>query len=160
MPEVDVPVQALLERQLDAQPDGHPAGLLGTLVGGLHDPGTATGDHREALLGQRGADLLGLVVVLGARLGPGAAEHGDGPRQAGQRTEALDELGLDPQHPPRVGVHPVAGSAGVEQPLVGGAAGLVALVAAQPHRAPESLRHLAVSGCGSAGLRIQSHRPQ
>ena len=31
-----------------------------------------------------------------------------GRAELGERTEALDELGLDAQHPPRVGVHPVA----------------------------------------------------
>jgi hypothetical protein len=35
--------------------------------------------------------------------------------QLGEQAEALDELGLDAQHPPRVGVHPVGGPAGVEQ---------------------------------------------
>ena len=40
--------------------------------------------------------------------------------ELGQRAEALDELRLDPQHPPRVGVHPVGRPARVEQPLVGG----------------------------------------
>ena len=38
--------------------------------------------------------------------------------ELGQQAEPLDELGLDPQHPPRVGVHPVRGPAPVEQPLV------------------------------------------
>ena len=53
--------------------------------------------------------------------------------QLREHPEALDELGLDAQHPPRVGVHPVAVPAGVEQPLVGGAR-LVALLPAQHHR--------------------------
>ena len=42
-------------------------------------------------------------------------------RQFGERAEALDELRLDAQHPPGVGVHPVGRAAGVQQPLVGGA---------------------------------------
>ena len=57
------------------------------------------------------------VVVRGAR----GTEHGDGGRQLGEQAEALDELALDAQHPPRVGVHPVRRAALVEQPLVRGA---------------------------------------
>ena len=60
--------------------------------------------------------------------GPRRAEHPDRRSELGQRTEALDELGLDPEHPPRVGVHPVRRAARVQQPLVGG--GPVDLVAA------------------------------
>src|SRR5699024_9906633 len=40
--------------------------------------------------------------------------------QLGQRAEALDELALDPHHPPRVGVQPVGVPVLGEQPLVGG----------------------------------------
>ena len=40
-------------------------------------------------------------------------------RQLCEQAETLDELRLDAQHPPRVGVHPVGRAAGVEQPLVG-----------------------------------------
>ena len=43
------------------------------------------------------------------------------------------ELGLNAQHPPRVGVHPVAGPETVQQPLVG--CGALHLAAAQDHRA-------------------------
>ena len=74
----------------------------------------------------------GVRRVVGRRAG--RAEHGDRRAELGQRAEALDELGLDPQHPPRVGVHPVGGPARVEQPLVGGAA--VDLVAALDRPGP------------------------
>ena len=40
--------------------------------------------------------------------------------ELGQQAEPLDELGLYPQHAPRIGVHPVGGAAPVEQPLIGG----------------------------------------
>ena len=76
------------------------------------------------------AELVLGVVALGAR----RAEHRDRARDLGERAEPLDELGLDPQDAPRVGVHPVARAARVQQPLVGGAA-LVAAVAAQHDRA-------------------------
>ena len=44
----------------------------------------------------------------------------DGGTELGQQAEPLHELGLDPQHPPRVGVHPVGRAAPVQQPLVRG----------------------------------------
>src|SRR6185312_1529167 len=47
------------------------------------------------------------------------AEDADGRAELGQCPEALDELGLDPQHPPGVAVHPVARAVRVQQPLVG-----------------------------------------
>ena len=72
--------------------------------------------------------------------------------ELGQRAEALDELGLDAQHPPRVGVHPVARAAGVEQPLVGGAG--VDLVAA--HAAPGPC---ACPSCGPSGRRSSLPQP-
>ena len=63
----------------------------------------------------------------------GRAEHADGGREFGERAEALDELRLDAHDPPGVGVHPLGGTFGVEQALVGGAR--LDLVAATDHRA-------------------------
>ncbi len=97
-------------------------------------PGPAAGDHREAGLGQRRAQRPALRVLGVVARGARGAEHGDRARQLGEHAEALDELGLDAHHPPRVGVHPVARAARVEQPLVGGGR-LVAALAAQHHRA-------------------------
>ena len=62
----------------------------------------------------------------------GRAEHRHGGREFGEQPEPLDELALDPQHPPRVGVHPLARAARVQQPLVGRAR--ADLAAAQQHR--------------------------
>ncbi len=45
---------------------------------------------------------------------------GDRGPELGQQAESLDELGLDAQHPPGIGVHPVGRAALVEQPLIGG----------------------------------------
>jgi hypothetical protein len=53
--------------------------------------------------------VLGMVPA-----GAGGAEHGDRAGQFGEHAEALDELGLDAQHPPRVGVHPVGEATRVE----------------------------------------------
>ncbi len=64
-------------------------------------------------------DLPGRFVHRVVGLGARRAEDADGRAELGQRAEALDELRLDAQHPPRVGVHPVGRTAGVEQPLVG-----------------------------------------
>mgnify|MGYP000084181986 CR=1 FL=1 len=67
----------------------------------------------------------------------------------GEGAEALDELRLDAQHAPRVGVHPVARAAGVEQPLVGGGRG--DLGAPQRHRA---LRAQGLVGLGARGSAV------
>ena len=56
MPRLTYLLSLLLERQLDAEADRDAAGLQRALVGGLHDAGPATGDHRVAGLGQRGAE--------------------------------------------------------------------------------------------------------
>src|SRR6185437_6937286 len=62
-------------------------------------------------------------------------EHRHRRTEFGQQAEALDELALDPQHPPRVGVQPTAGLLGVQQPLVGGHQVLLGLMPTQDHRA-------------------------
>src|SRR5699024_3293518 len=46
--EVDVGIQPRLEGEFDAQADGGPAGLTGTLVRGLHGARAAAGDHGVA----------------------------------------------------------------------------------------------------------------
>ena len=149
MPEVDPLVEALLEGQLDAQPDRHPAGLAGALVPGLHDPRPAAGDHRVAGAGEPGSDLLGEGVVRVGGVGAGGPEDAHGRSDVGQRPEALDELGLDAQHPPGIGVHPFPGVQGVEQSLVG--RGRLDLAAAQQHRA------LVLGHCGGYWLGRDVH---
>ena len=89
----------------------------------------------KSVAGQRGAELPAERVLGVVARGAGRAEDRDRPRQLGEHAEALDELRLDAQHPPRVGVHPVAGAAGVQQPLVGGAR-LDALLAARSTTGP------------------------
>ena len=119
------------------EPDRHPAGLAGAAVGGLHRTGPAAGDDGEPGPGQRAAEgRPGRVLGVVAR-GAGRAEDADGARQLGQQPEALDELGLDAQDPPRIGVHPVRRAARVEQSLVGRAGADPA--AAQGHRAALAL---------------------
>ena len=89
-----------------------PPACAGALVGRLHRARTATGDHRVAGLDQRRPEPLarGVEGVVGPRAG--RAEDADRRAELGQRPEALDELRLDPQHPPRVGVHPVGRARG------------------------------------------------
>ena len=138
------------------RPDGHPAGLAGALVGGLHGARPAAGDDGVAGLGQQPADLDGEGVLGAVPRDPGRPEHADRAPQLGQRAEALDELRLDAQHPPRVGVDPVARPARVEQPLVGGAG--LDLVAAQRDRSLVDLRAVAVVGARALGrAELQSH---
>ena len=66
-----------------------------------------------------------------------------------QQPEAFDELGLDPEHPPGVGVHPVGRPPAVEQPLV--RRGRRYLLT------PQSGRPLAP--LWPAGIGIHAHRP-
>src|SRR4051794_17562304 len=117
---VDEVVEAHLPGQFDAQAHRDAAGLGGALVGGLHDPGAAAGDHGVAGLGQAGGDALGGLVLGTAARGPRRAEDRDRGPELGQQAEPLHELGLDPQHAPGVGVHPVGRPPPVEQPLIGG----------------------------------------
>ena len=139
--EVDVRVEAGLERQLDAQADRGAARLGRAPVGRLHHAGTAAGDHRQPGVDQPAAELPGRGVDRAVGLGPGRAEDADRRAQLGQGAEAVDELRLDPQHPPRVGVHPVGRAPAVQQPLVGrGAPG------AGDRRAPPDLRSSAPEG--------------
>src|SRR5450759_2297636 len=102
-PKVDIAVQALLERQLDAEPDRRAASLEGTPVGGLHGAGATTGDDGVARLHQRPPyrDTQGVVRVkwLGAR----GTEHADGRADLGESAESLDELTLNAKYPPWVG---------------------------------------------------------
>jgi hypothetical protein len=109
-PDVGPLVEPRLEGQLDAQPDADAAGLAGALVGGLHRARAAAGDHREPGLDQSPADRLRLVVRLVAGVGARRPEHGDRRPELGQRPEPLDELRLDPHHPPRIRVDPVGGT--------------------------------------------------
>ena len=67
MPEVDPLVHALLERQLDAEPDRHAARLVAALVRGLHDAGPAAGDHGVAGVGQLARRAPGRARTTGAR---------------------------------------------------------------------------------------------
>ncbi|CAO5250554.1 hypothetical protein FAGKG844_40214 [Frankia sp. AgKG'84/4] len=118
--EVDPVVEPLFERKLDAEAHGKAARLLGAAVDRLHRAWTAAGDDGEAGLGEAGTQASALRVdrVLGGDAR--RAEHGDRPRQLREQPEALDELALDPQHPPRVAVHEPGRATGVKQPLVGG----------------------------------------
>lgn len=107
--DVDVVVQALLEGQLDAEPDRDATAETAASVGGLHDARPAARDDRVPGPGQRRADPLREFVLLAVRLGARGTEDAHGVRQVGQQPETLDELRLDAQHSPGVGVHPVRG---------------------------------------------------
>src|SRR5487761_1472800 len=71
------------------------------------------------------ASPFGLLVINGTRQHASRAEDGNRGPQLGEQPESLDELRLDPHHPPRIGVHPVGGAGPVQQPLVGRGLGYV-----------------------------------
>ena len=77
MPRSTQCVEPGLEGQLDPEPHADAAGLAGALVGRLHRARAAAGDHGEAGLDQRAADLLALGVRRVVRPGPRGAEHRD-----------------------------------------------------------------------------------
>ena len=131
--DLDPLIDSLLERQLDAQADARAAGFEGALVRCLHDAWPAAGDHRVAGLHQPCPHPLCHRILGVSARGSGAAEDTDRGTHIGHGTEPLDELRLDAQHTPRVGVYPVACPAGIQQSLIGG--GALRLPPAQDHRA-------------------------
>ena len=116
--EVDVRVEALLLRQLDVAADRQAAALLAAAVGGFHDPRAAAGDDRVAGLRPASARGRGPARSRVARLDARGPEDADRRADLGQRVEALDELGQDPQRAPRVGVEEVGTRRALEQRLV------------------------------------------
>src|SRR5699024_3711267 len=78
------------------------------------------GDDGVPGLGERATEPHRLLV--GGVPGPCAcgAEHADGVRELGECAEPVDELALDPQYPPRVGVQPVRVLVPVQETLVRG----------------------------------------
>src|ERR1700679_876496 len=81
-------------------------------------PGPPPGDPRVTRLDEAGGDAFGDLVVAAPPGGPGRAEDRHRGPELGQQAETLHELGLDPQHPPGVGVHPIGGPAPVQQALI------------------------------------------
>src|SRR5699024_12412277 len=59
-----------------------------------------------------------LFRSLSVRVQAGGAEEAHGRADLGQRAEALDELGLDAHHPPRILVRPGGPRTAVEQTLI------------------------------------------
>ena len=94
--DVDVPVHALLVRQLDVQADGRRAALLRAAVRGLHQAGTAARDDGHPVLAQLAGDGA-RQLVLGIGLGHARrSEDRDGAAQVGEQAEAALELVVDP----------------------------------------------------------------
>ncbi len=112
--DVDIWVEVLLVRQLDVAADRHAAGLVGPAVGGLHRARATARHDREPGVRELAADRSRELVRLGPLLDPRRPEHRDRRTDLGERLEALDELGQDPQRPPRVGLEerrPLGGAA-------------------------------------------------
>src|SRR5439155_5558234 len=101
--QVEVRVGHLFERQLDVAPDRESAPLLAALVGGLHDPGASAGDDGEPGLGQLPPHRPRRLVHRIVPTDPRRAEQADGGGDGRQLGEPVDELGQDPERPPRVG---------------------------------------------------------
>src|SRR5690606_13897576 len=99
-------------------PDGEASRLERAPVRCLHGAWSTAGDHRIPGLGESLADLDGQLVDGIMRVGAGRAEDAHGWTELGQGTEALDELALDAQHPPGVGVQPLGPAPGVQEALV------------------------------------------
>src|SRR5699024_2393526 len=97
--------------------------VLGPPVRAPQHSGTTAGAGGVPGLGEPTAHLRTEPVVLAARIDTGRTEDTDGGRNLRQQAEALDELRLDAQDPPGVGVHPVGGTTVVQEPLVGGGPG-------------------------------------
>jgi len=97
--DVAVGVAALLEGQLDVEADGQRAGVLGAVVGRLHQAGTAAGDDRHAALaddaGGRARELVVRVVRRRAR----GAEEARGRTDVRKRLEAHPKLVADALDP-------------------------------------------------------------
>ena len=104
--EVDPLIDALLERQLDAEADRDPARLERAAIRGLHDAGAAAGYRGDALLCNKPPDPPrgGVHRIVGG--GPRRSEHRDRGTELGQRAEPVHELSLDAQHAPGVGMQP------------------------------------------------------
>src|SRR5699024_8838682 len=90
----------------------------GTEVAGFHDAWPTAGDDGVSRLGESARDLTGVGIDLSVRVQAGGAEEAHGRADLGQRAEALDELGLDAHHPPRILVRPGGPRTAVEQTLI------------------------------------------
>ena len=102
--EVQVSVLRLLERQLDVAADGKPARLLCASVRGLHDSGSAAGDHGETGLRELAPERAG-GRVIGRFFGdPSGSENRNACADLSQGVDPLNELALDPEDAPGLGV--------------------------------------------------------
>ena len=81
------------------RPTERPAGLCGPPVGRLHQPGPATGDHRQARLGEASGRLPAELVPAVPLGHPGRAEDRDAVVDLPQRVEPHLDLGVDPVEP-------------------------------------------------------------
>src|SRR5918999_2405376 len=97
--DVELPVEVLLERQLDAKPNRQRAGVARAAVGGLHHTGPAAGDDGHARRAHQPRRLARQGVLGSVRRRPGRAEEGGRGAHMGERAEALLQLlpdALDP----------------------------------------------------------------
>jgi len=100
---VAVGVAALLERQLDVEPDRAGTGVPRPAVGRLHDSGPAAGDDREPALTDEAGGLAREGVLGVVRGRPGRAEEGCRGADSGERVEPGSQLVGDALEPVLVG---------------------------------------------------------
>jgi hypothetical protein len=110
-------VGALLVGKLDVQADAGGLAEEGPLVGRLHDPRPAAGDHREPGVRQLAGDGLGEHVIGRVGLDAGAAEDAHRRADGRQPLGGLHELGHDLEHAPGLpgGEPRLVAAAGVEK---------------------------------------------
>ncbi len=109
----------MFERELDTEADRQTTGFLRAPVDSFHRPRTTTSDHRIAGPDERGTEPFAQGVIGVVHRNTGRAEDRHRSGQLREQPEPLDELALDPQDPPRVGVDPVGRTTSVQQVLVG-----------------------------------------
>ena len=117
--EVHVFVEPMLVRKLNTQADRLAVGARRSPVGRLHNARTTAGDNRHAALRDLAADRARRLVERIGLGRAGTAEDGHRGPELGKRAEAIDKLGLNAQHTPRVGVQPVSRVLGRQQVGVG-----------------------------------------
>ena len=94
-------VARLLVRQHDVEPYRGGASRVRAVIGGLHQAWSASGNHREAGVGEKAGDAFRLFIVGMSRADAGAPEHADGGPDIAQLLRCDREFCHNAEHPPR-----------------------------------------------------------
>src|SRR5699024_12743327 len=104
--------------ELAAQAGGLTPAVDVTAAACFRDARPTAGYDAVSRSGESARALSGVGLDLRVRVQAGGAEEAHGRADLGQRAEALDELGLDAHHPPRILVRPGGPRTAVEQTLI------------------------------------------